>query len=283
MPFAEVDPPKRPRAAGEAGGIGATTGSSRCRSRPFRQPRLAADELGVPVAVAGHSKGAELALAAAAHDPGPVQGVLAWAPSAVAWVRIPAQRQRRQRLPQVKLVVGWRAPPMCVHPGRAPAVGPRRRDAALLRVPAGRRRRRDGDPARAVLRAGASRQRNGRPVLALRGDGAEDRAPYGQAGTRRRCGPRLEHRCRPSHHAGHRGDCSSPASTWAAHPRLTESSRRGHGRRRSGSFAILPPDDARARAWLATAQPPWTGREPIAVRKRASQSRAVSTSAGVMA
>ncbi len=42
-------------------------------------------ELGLPVAVAGHSKGAELALAAAAYDPGPVQAVLAWSPSAVAW------------------------------------------------------------------------------------------------------------------------------------------------------------------------------------------------------
>lgn len=44
-----------------------------------------AHELGVPVAVAGHSKGAELALAAAAYETGPVQAVLAWAPSAVAW------------------------------------------------------------------------------------------------------------------------------------------------------------------------------------------------------
>lgn len=43
-----------------------------------------AHDLGVPVAVAGHSKGAELALAAAEYDPGPVQAVLAWAPSAVA-------------------------------------------------------------------------------------------------------------------------------------------------------------------------------------------------------
>ena len=42
-------------------------------------------ELGLPVAVAGHSKGAELALAAAAYDPGPVRAVLAWSPSAVAW------------------------------------------------------------------------------------------------------------------------------------------------------------------------------------------------------
>ncbi len=42
-------------------------------------------ELGLPVAVAGHSKGAELALAAAAYDPGPVRAVVAWSPSAVAW------------------------------------------------------------------------------------------------------------------------------------------------------------------------------------------------------
>ncbi len=42
-------------------------------------------ELGRPVAVAAHSKGSELALVAAAHCPGRVQAVLAWAPTAVAW------------------------------------------------------------------------------------------------------------------------------------------------------------------------------------------------------
>ncbi len=42
-------------------------------------------ELGHPVAVAAHSKGAELALVSAAYSPGPVQAVLAWSPSAFAW------------------------------------------------------------------------------------------------------------------------------------------------------------------------------------------------------
>ncbi len=42
-------------------------------------------EVGQPVAVAAHSKGAELALVSAAHSPGPVRAVLAWSPSAYAW------------------------------------------------------------------------------------------------------------------------------------------------------------------------------------------------------
>lgn len=89
-----------------------------------------ADELGVPVAVAGHSKGAELALAAAAYDPGPVQAVLAWAPSAVTWYGFDPSGGEAGAPP--KSSWSWRGEPLqCVFTEAAP----RESDRGVVMLP----------------------------------------------------------------------------------------------------------------------------------------------------
>lgn len=89
-----------------------------------------ADELGVPVAVAGHSKGAELALAAAAYDPGPVQAVLAWAPSAVTWYGFDPSGREASASP--KSSWSWRGEPLpCVFTEAAP----RESDRGVVMLP----------------------------------------------------------------------------------------------------------------------------------------------------